>query len=287
MTRLSDPVKGIVAMIAGMAFLIVSDALSKHLVESHPIGQVLCLRQVAALLFILPYVRFTTGLGALKPVNLRLQLLRGLVFIVSGYTIVWALQLLPLATVTAITFSGPIFVALLSGPLLGERVARGLWIAILAGFVAVLLMVRPGATSFEWALLLPVASAFLAGLRDMLARILARTDTTVATLFWSSIVLLAGSALSAVSGWTPVGPASALWFLLSGVVNFAAHLLLIEAYRLGRAAMIAPFKYSSLLWSVLIGWFVWDDLPDAWIWLGAAILVASGIWIARVEGRRA
>lgn len=270
-------------MIAGMAFLIMSDAVSKYLAQTHPIVQVMCLRQAACLLFVVPFVLRGAGLRTLRPRNWPMQLARGLAFIVSGYLIIWSLSLLPLPTVTAITFSGPIMIALMSAPLLGERVAPALWAATLLGFAGMLVIIRPGSADFSWLLLLPVAAAFATSMRDIFTRILARTDGSLSILFWSSVVMVLGTALSAPFGWAPVSAAAWGLFLLAGCVNFCAHFLLIEAFRLGRAAVIAPFKYTSLLWSALLGYLIWGDLPGGWIWAGAAILVASGLWIARTQ----
>ena len=280
---LSSALKGIGAMGAGMAFLTMSDAVSKYLVESYPIGQVMCLRQAACLVFVLAVVWRGAGLQGLRPHNVPLQILRGLIFIGSGYLIVWSLSVLPLPTVTAITFAGPIMIAVMSAPLLQERVSPVLWGATVLGFVGVLVIIRPGSASFSWSLLIPVAAAFASSARDILSRVLARTESSISILFWSSLVLMGGTALTASFGWTAVSPLGWALFVLAGFVNFCAHLLLIESYRLARAAVVAPFKYTSLLWSVVLGYVIWGDVPDGWIWLGSAILVASGLWIARTQ----
>lgn len=275
--------KGIAAMTTGMAFLTVSDAVSKYLAETHPLGQVMCLRQAACLLFVIPFALRGAGLSALRVHNAGLQFVRGLVFLVSSFFIILSLKLLPLPTVTAITFVGPIMIALMSAPLLRERVGGSLWAATLLGFAGVLLIIRPGTDDFTWALLVPVAAAFASSMRDMLSRILARTDSSISILFWSSLVLVIGAAFSAPFGWAAVSAGAAALFLLGGFVNFCAQFLLIEAYRFSRAAVVAPFKYSSLIWSAVLGFMIWGDLPGAWIWAGAAILVVSGLWIARTE----
>lgn len=279
----SNTLKGIGAMVLGMAFLIGSDATSKLLVERHPIGQLICLRQLASLLFLVPYVWYVGGLASLRPVNASGQVLRGLIFLASSLLIVLSLSLLPLPTVTAITFTGPIMIALMSAPMLRERVSGALWLATLFGFIGVLIILQPGTDAFSWALLAPVGAAFASSIRDMMARILARTDTSISILFWSSLVLAAGSAFSAPFGWTAVDMTSGLLVLLAGAVNFCAHFLLIESYRLARAAVVAPFKYTSLLWSALLGYLIWGDFPSGWIWIGSAVLVVSGLWIARTQ----
>lgn len=275
--------KGIAAMITGMAFLVLSDAVSKHLAESHPIGQVICIRQLASLIFVAAFVACGPGFGALRMRNVRMQLLRGLAFVGSSFLIVWSLSLLPLPTVTAITFSGPIMIALMSAPMLGERVAPVVWLATILGFSGMLFIIRPGSTDFTWALLLPVAAAFASSLRDILARILARTDDSISILFWSSVIVAIAMLPTALWGWTHVSLASWGLFVLAGLVNFCAHLFIIESYRFSRAAVVAPFKYTSLIWSAVLGFAIWGDVPDGWVWVGSAILVASGLWIARVQ----
>lgn len=277
--------KGIAAIIAGMAFLVMSDAVSKHLTQTHPIGQVICIRQLASLLCVVVFIgrMGAAGFERLRAKNVRVQILRGLAFVCSSYTIVLSLSLLPLPTVTAITFAGPVMIALMSAPLLGERVAPAVWAATLLGFTGMLFIIRPGSADFTWALLIPVVAAFASSLRDVLARILARTDDSVAILFWSSVIVAAAAAPTAFWGWNAMPLAVWGWFLLAGLVNFCAHLLIIEGYRLGRAAVVAPFKYTSLLWSALLGCIIWGDVPDRWVWVGSAILIASGLWIARVQ----
>lgn len=276
--------KGIAAMITGMAFLTLSDAVSKHLTQTYPIGQVICIRQLASLLFVAVFVGRRGGrVASLRPKNVRVQILRGLAFVCSSYTIVLSLSLLPLPTVTAITFAGPIMIALMSAPLLGERVAPAVWAATVLGFVGMLVIIRPGSADFTWALLIPVAAALASSLRDILARILARTDDSIAILLWSSVIVALATVPTAFWGWEVVS--APVWglFLLAGLVNFCAHLLIIESYRLGRAAVIAPFKYTSLLWSAILGFFIWGDVPSGWVWVGSAILVASGLWILRMQ----
>jgi drug/metabolite transporter (DMT)-like permease len=223
------------------------------------------------------------GLSILRPHNVTLQIVRGLVFLVSSFFIIWSLSVLPLPTVTAITFAAPILIALLSAPMLGERVNATLWGATLLGFVGMLIIIRPGSADFHWTLLLPVAAAFFSSVRDVMARILARTDNSISILFWSSLVIVIGAGFSALFGWQPVTPAQWGWYLLAGAVNFAAHFFIIESLRMARAAVVAPFRYTSLLWSAILGFAIWGDVPDGWVWFGSAILIASGLWIMQSQ----
>jgi len=286
---MKDPLvlRGVLAMVAGAGLLTLNDAVSKHLTQHYPIGQVICLRQLAALMFIVPYAVSVTGLGALKVVNRGGQFLRGLLFVAGSGLIVWSLSLLPLSLVTVVLFSSPIFVALLSAPLLGERVDARQWLAIGGGFVGVMLIVRPGGGEFVWAALLPVLAAFTNGFRDAFTRRLSRTESSISVLFWSGFIVMAAGLLTSAFGWQRVDAAGAAWFLAAGLFNACAHFMVIEALRLGRAAIIAPFRYSGLLWAMLVGFLVWDETPDAWVLAGAAVVVASGIYMIRLVAPRA
>lgn len=281
-----DAVKGILVMIAGVALLTANDAVSKFLTQSYPVGQVICLRQAATLLVIVPYVMAVTGWGALRVVSWPGQATRGLLFVANAALIVLSLSLLPLATVITIMFASPLLTAALSLPMLAERVSPRRWLAILAGFVGVLIVIRPGAAGFEWVLLVPVAASVANSLRDVMTRRLSRTETSIAILFWSTLIVMAAGVLTAPFGWQPVTATAAAWFVAAGVFNATAHFLLIEALRLGEAAVITPMRYTSLIWATLLGYFVWRELPDAWVVLGSAVIIASGVYMIRIETRR-
>jgi drug/metabolite transporter (DMT)-like permease len=281
----ADTAKGMALMVAGVALLTANDAVSKYLTQSHPVGQVICLRQAATLLVIVPYVLAVTGRGALRVASWAGQATRGLLFVASAALIVLSFSLLPLATVIAIMFTSPIVTAVLSAPMLAERVGPLRWFAVLAGFAGVLVVIRPGAAGFEWALLVPVAASVANSLRDIVTRRLSRTETSIAILFWSTLVVTAAGALTAPFGWEPVTAAAAAWFVLAGVFNATAHFLVIEALRLGEAAAVTPVRYTALVWATAIGYVVWGDLPDEWVVLGSAVIIASGVTMLRMESK--
>jgi len=280
-TFTSNAAKGICAMILGAGVLSMNDAVSKYLVEFYPIGQILCLRQMAALLVILAYVWRTGAWNDLRISDRVGQAWRAIMHVASAALIVWALSLLPIATVTAIAFSAPIVVLIFSMRLLGEAVSWKRWGAVLLGFAGVIVIIRPGSVDFEWALLIAVAAAFTNGLRDLLTRRLSRTDTSLSVLFWASVLVIILSLFTIPFGWRSLTLSSSAWFVLNGLLNAGAHFLMIEALRLGDAALISPFRYTAILWATLTGFLVWHHLPDALTLFGAALLVLSGIVIAR------
>lgn len=273
-------------MLVGAALLSVNDAASKYLTQWYPVGQVICLRHAATLIVIVPYIMLFTGWRAARIVNWPGQVFRGLLFVSTSALMVYSLSVLPLSTVVAIVFASPIFVALLSAPLLGERVDAQRWLAVLIGFAGVLVVVRPGAAAFAWVLLLPVATACVNGLRDVVTRRLARSETSVSILLCSTVIVMLGGLATAPFGWNAVDARGTFWFVVAGVSNAAAHFLMIEAFRLGEAAVVAPFRYTILLWATLFGFMVWVEVPSVWLVLGGALIVAGGWYSVRNESRR-
>lgn len=277
-TGTQNGLRGVLLMLAGTAFLAWNDAVAKHLSETLPVGQIVCLRQIAAVVFVLVIGLATAGPNAFRVVDVPLQTLRGLAFVASTLLIVGSLAALPITVATAIAFASPMGVAALSAPILGERVSLRRWVAIVAGFAGVLVIIRPGGASFELVLLMPAAAAMASALRDTLTRRLARTDSSLSILLWSSLLVIMASALTAFLGWRPVGLVEAAWLTLNGFLNAAAHFLIISAYRHGAAALLAPFRYSGLVWAALLGWILWRHLPDAWTVAGSLIIIASSVY---------
>ena len=279
-------IRSLLLMSLGIALLTANDATSKYLVESHPIGQVIGLRQAATLLVLIPYVMLFSRWSELRVVDWPGQISRGVLFLIGSVFIVWSLGVLPLATAITMLFASPIFMVVLSAPLLGERIGRHRWVAVIGGFAGVLIILRPGAESFQWALLLPLLAALVNALRDVLTRRLARTETSIAILFWSNIILMIGGFATLPFGWSPVTGDAALWFVAAGIFNGSAHFCIIEALRTGEASVVAPIRYTALLWAALLGFIVWGELPEIWLWAGAAVIVASSLYMIRAERRR-
>jgi drug/metabolite transporter (DMT)-like permease len=279
----SDASRGVCVMILGAGVLTMNDAVSKYLVESYPIGQILCLRQIVALTAILVFVWKTDKWRDLRINNGTAHAIRAVMHVGGAALIVWALSALPIATVTAIVFSSPIVVLMFSLRLLGEHVSRRRWLAVIIGFSGVLAIIRPVGVDFQWALLIPVAAAVTSGMRDLLTRRLARTDTSISVLFWASVLLIVASAFTLPLGWRPLTPDATIWLLVNGLLNAGAHFLMIEALRLGAAGLVSPFRYTAILWATIAGFLIWQELPDPMTLIGAGLLVVSGVLIIRRE----
>jgi len=283
---MSPMLRSLGLMALGILLLTANDATSKYLVQSHPIGQVVGLRQASTLLVLIPYMIFFSRWSLLRVVDLRGQLMRGTLFIIGSMLIVWSLAELPLATAITMLYISPIFMVILSVPLLGEQISRHRWIAVIGGFAGVLIIMRPGASTFQWALLLPLLAAMVNALRDVITRRLARTETSIAILFWSNIILMAGGFMTLPMGWAPVSAQDAFWFVAAGIFNGTAHFCIIDALRTGEASALAPIRYTALLWAALLGFLVWGEVPELWLLAGAAVIVGSSLYTIRAERRR-
>ena len=275
--------KGIGLIVAGCAFLMASDAISKWLSQTYPVGQIMSLRNVFVLIPILIVAWRSGSYASLRIHSWGAQSLRASFHVLSAALFVASVSLLPLADVHAIGFSGPIFIAALAPWLLGERVGWRRWCAILVGFGGVLIMLRPTGASFHLFGLVPLAAALSSSLRDIVTRRMSRTETSMSMLFFSSLAVIIGGLTTLPFGWQPLTWTSLGLFALNGLVNGSAHFLIIEAYRHAEAAVVSPFKYSMLLWATLFGFLLWGHLPDRWIVLGTLPVIGSGLYLLHRE----
>ncbi len=282
---MSPMLRSLGLMALGILLLTANDAATKYLVQSHPIGQVVGLRQAGTLLVLVPYMMFFSQWSLLRVVDLRGQMTRGILFIIGSMLIVWSLAVLPLATAITMLYLSPIFMVILSVPLLGERISRHRWIAVIGGFAGVLIIMRPGAAGFQWVLLLPLLAAMVNALRDVITRRLARTETSISILFWSNIILMVGGFATLPMGWSPVSNHDAFLFVAAGIFNGTAHFCIIDALRTGEASAMAPIRYTALLWAALLGFLVWGEIPELWLLAGAAVIVGSSLYMIRAERR--
>jgi drug/metabolite transporter (DMT)-like permease len=275
----SNAIKGVLAMTVATALLVLNDAIAKHLSEVYPVGQILFWRQAIGAVALFAVLALRRELAELRIVDGRGQLVRGLLFVANTFLIVYGLSVLPLPVVSAILFASPIFIALLSGPLLGETVTPRRWVAVLLGFAGVLTIVRPGDSAFTWLLLLPLAPAFTSALRDIVTRRLTRTETSISILFWSNALILpAGLATYLLgSAWQPVTGTASAWLALNALLNLSAHFLMIHALRIADASLVAPFKYTGLIWAFLLGLVIWGYIPDWWTIAGTMLIIVSGL----------
>jgi drug/metabolite transporter (DMT)-like permease len=225
------------------------------------------------------------GWGLFRTDRIRVHVGRSLGHVCAMMMFFVGISITPLATANALAFAAPLFVTALSVPILGERVGPRRWAAVVAGFLGVLIMTRPGAEAFRPEALYILTAALCHAIAMLVTRRLARSDTTPAIMLSGICISLVVSGLALPFGWrTPVGVDFWL-FVLLGFVGGIVMYFMTQAYRYAPAALIAPFDYTALLWGTLFGWLVWQELPGANVWLGAAVVIASGLYIVHRETR--
>ncbi len=279
----SAPKKAIIAMVLGAAVLAANDAVLKWLTNDYHVGQIIFCRGIFVSLPLTMLIWNAGGLKSLRTVNPTGHALRAALVIVGTFFFISGLAYLPLAEAIAIAFAGPLFITALAQPLLGERVGWRRWSAVLTGFIGILLIVRPSNAVIQWAVLLPLMASLAGALRDLLTRHLSSQENTVALLFYTTIGVIFASLATIPFIWIPVPLVDWGWFATCGFLVGFAHFLMIETFRYGEATLVAPFKYSGVIWAGLLGYLIWGDIPGLTAVIGVSIVILSGIYILHRE----
>ncbi|MBD9370164.1 DMT family transporter [Xanthomonas sp. XNM01] len=284
MSNPRSPVRAVAWMVAAVACFSLMDAGMKLLSEHYPPLQVTLLRGAASLPFVLVWVLATAGARSIIPRRWGLHLLRGMLGMAMIGCFVYALKRMPLSTAYTIYFVAPLLVAALSVPLLGERVGPRRWTAIGIGLVGVIVVLRPGVDgliSFPGLMVVLAATAY--AIAAVTVSLLTRTDTPQSMVVWFLLIMAVGAGLAAIPGWVPLRAEHGLLIAGLGLSGALGQIALTRAFMSGEASMIAPLEYTGLVW--VIGWdlLFWQTLPDRYTWIGAAIIVASGLYLLRRE----
>ncbi len=276
-------------MLAAVATFAVMDLSMKRLAETYPAMQVTFIRGLASL----PFLLLATGtMGRwrdLVPNRWRLHLLRGVLQVATLYFFVYAVSRLSLATAYTIFMSGPLLITALSVPFFGERVGLHRWLAVIAGMAGVVVVVQPSGSGMAVggvALLggvAAIASAAAYALGVVLIRVLKPTETSTATMFWALFLTAAFAGALSINGWVPVLWDHWYWIVIIGVTGAIGQHFLTEAFRLAAPPVIAPLEYTALAWGMLFDWMLWMTVPNQRMLIGAAIIVASGLYVIHRE----
>lgn len=272
---------GIGLVILAIGLFTVMDAIGKGLMARYPVPQVVWARyffQLSWMLLLLPRV----GAGGLvRTTRLGTNIVRGLLLAFSTIFMFGAISFVPLADAYTITFIAPLLVTVFSIPMLGERVGWRRWTAVCAGFIGVLIVIRPGFGMAHWALALPLVTAVGFALYQILTRKVSGTpgETAFAMLF--HLAWVGTAILTAVVPffWQPIAPLDWLPMAAMGALGGLGHLILIRALTIAPASLLAPFVYTQIAWALLLGYLVFGDVPDRWMLGGGAVIVASGLYV--------
>lgn len=276
--------KAIGLMVLALLCFSLLDACAKWLAGHLPTEQVVWSRYMfAALLAFIPVNPWRTP-GFHRSRRPWLQLVRSLLLLTSTACNFFAVKHLQLDQTMSIMFATPLLVAFLAGPMLGEWIGPHRLVAVLVGFLGVLVVTRPGLGNFHWAMGLSLLGTVFYALYNIITRILASYDSTNTTLFWSSLPAALLMTPIAVHVWQQ--PASTtIWLLMltTGACGVVGHFFLIAAHRLAPAPILAPFIYTQIIWMILLGFLIFDQVPAAPTLLGAGIVIASGLYLLHRE----
>lgn len=276
--------RAILLLIGATAAFAVAAGCAKALAGHIPVAEVILFRNLFALPALLPVVLASGGLAALatrNPVSHAARTVFGLMGMVGTF---FGYMHLPIAMVTALGFTMPLFLTVLSVPLLGERVGWRRGAAVMVGFLGVLLMVGPGAQDFSPEAGMAVLLCLLGAVGWALAMITIRKmgeagESSVSIVFWFAVGSAVLAGIASVPVW--VSPSPVEWLLLVGIglVSALAQVLMTSAYRGGETTLLAPFEYTGIIWTTTLGAVIWAELPDGWDFAGIAVLVGAGIYI--------
>lgn len=277
-----------IALVTGATLCFAAlDACAKWLVQSLPVAEVVWLRFATHVLIMAGWLLPRHGLALMKLGRPKLHLLRGCMLAAMTALNFWALQYLQLAETGAIQFSVPILIALLSAWWLHERLDARRWVAVVCGFAGVLLVIRPGSQAFHPAILLSVFNALLYAIFNLLTRRMAATDSPESMQFVSALIATLWLAPFAWAVWQ--WPTTALQWALAFACGFfggVGHQCVAMAHRHASAAVLGPFLYQQILYMTLWGWLLFNQVPDAFVVAGAAVVVLSGLYLLWLEMRR-
>lgn len=298
MSSVHRPVAGIAFCVFSLLCFAVQDSLVKLVSDRHAVLQILSIRSVVVLLILIPVGYLGLGGAALRTSRPWPMVLRGVLAFLAFSTYYLALTQIPLADAGAVYMTAPLFVTMLSVPLLGERVGWHRWLAVSAGFVAVLIMLNPGSALFRIEAAMPLFSALCYALIPIVTRKVGLSEHPVTMAFYTTASFLLLLALAsvlvyslppAINGagfmenllqrWSL--PTAGDWWLIavSGAVFTLGLLSITQAYRVAIVSSVAPFEYSYLLWASLLGFIAFGDVPGARTVLGGLAVVACGCYV--------
>lgn len=279
--REDRPTTAVLIMASAILLFTLIDTSAKWLILAGlPAMQVVFSRYVGAFLTTLIFFIPRHGLGEFRSNRPWVQILRALALLGGTVFNFLALRYLPITLTIALFFAMPMVVTLLSIPILGERVGLRRFLAILTGFIGVLVIVQPWGAQFHWAVFLSIGALFSGSMYFVLTRLLAGVDNNSTSQLWTNG--LATLALTPIALQSTVWPDSTLVFLVFLFIGFlggVSHILATLAFRFAQASVLAPVTYIQVIYATAAGYFVFGTLPTIWTAIGTAIIIASGVYI--------
>jgi len=269
--------RGIALIMAAVFMFSAMDTLAKHMLKSYPMSALMWARYMVHIVVMAVLLGPCMGTRLLRTSHLWLQMLRGVLLLASTIFFYFALRYLPLAEAAAISFVGPVLTALLSGPMLGDKVSRRQWFAVLLGFTGVLIIMRPGGGVVSLAAVFPLATAVLFSVYQIVTRRLSGREHPYTTLFYTAVVGAVITSIAVPLHWVTPTLVQAGFVVCIGLLGGLGHLLLIRAMEHASPSTLAPFVYSQLIWSTLLAYLAFGDFPEPMTLFGMVVVVAAGL----------
>jgi len=269
---------GILFVIFAYFSFSILDAFQKTAIIHHSIFQLLFIKYIFILFLSCCEVQRKKNYKFWKTNNIKLQILRGFLSIMESGCFVLSFRYLSLADVHSVGSLTPIIVVILSALILKETVSPKTWFAIFVGFVGVLIILRPGLSIFDIKSLLPLVAAFFLGLYQVVTRKVSENDSAETSLFYNSVIGLSAMSILAFIYWQPITFISYFLFISIGLFFSIGIYFQIIALSKARASVIQPFHYTLIFWSIILGYLIYDDIPDLFTIVGACIITVSGIY---------
>lgn len=275
---------GIGMMLLGILLFSLNDVMGKWLVATYTVGQLLLIRSAAALAVLAPFIIRQGVTRTLKPERPKLQVIRAALGSVESGLFYLAVSYLPLADTMTIWMAAPVWVVVLAALILGEKVSVGRWLAVLAGFVGVVVTLAPSTASLSMPALVALAGSVLFAVMMIAGRSL-RGTPDVTLVGWQTFgTLLLGAALIPF-GWVTPTLLDAWLLGLLGIVAMVAHLCVTRSLKLAEASVVVPYQYTLIVWALVFGWLVFKDWPTPQMLAGAGLIVAAGLALIMMERR--
>lgn len=277
---------GISYMIAAIVMFPFLNAAVKYLSVDYPIPQIIWMRYTVHLLIMIMIFAPKKGLGLFRTKHLGSQLTRSFLLFGSTSFYFTALFFMPMATTASINFIGPLVIVALSVPMLGEKVGVWRWGAVIGGFIGALIVIRPGGAHGQWPMLLPLGSVICYSLYQIITRRMATSDDSATTITYTAVVGAALSSLALPFFWiTPLDWTFWAMTIVMGLFGGIGHFFVVKALTYAEASLLSPIGYGQLIGAVILGYLVFDDLPDIWTVIGAVVIVAAGLVVTYRERR--
>ncbi len=279
--------RGIALMCFAVLSFILMNTMVRYLGRAGiPVPEIIWARYIFHLLLIMAFFprRITTLLVSERKL---MQVFRSLLVLLATVSMFFALREMPLADAVALSFSAPLFAVGLSVLILRERVGPRRWVAVLVGFAGMLIIIRPGSGALQWAALLPITMAFFYATYQNVTRMIRGSADPLNALFYTALVGAVAASIVVPFFWRTPGLVEGVMLVGIGFLGGLGHYAVILAYERAEVSVVAPFAYTELIWATILGFVVFGDVPDLWTFVGAGVIVASGLYVLYRERRAA